>query len=70
MEVFHCDAPADVSFPLWSGPCGADDAPPQLAKCKKVLAAWAIGAGPFQYPEVSKWAVTVTGREQEACFPL
>ncbi|TRY63859.1 hypothetical protein TCAL_11840 [Tigriopus californicus] len=57
MEVFHCDAPPDEEFPLWQGPCGADDAPPQLQKCKKVLAAWAIGAGPFTYPENAGLAI-------------
>eukprot|EP00095_Tigriopus_kingsejongensis_P009488 maker-scaffold661_size154698-snap-gene-0.21 protein:Tk09488 transcript:maker-scaffold661_size154698-snap-gene-0.21-mRNA-1 annotation:"tyramine beta-hydroxylase-like" len=51
MEVFHCDAPPDEEFPLWNGPCGDNNAPKQLQKCKKVLAAWAIGAGPFTYPE-------------------
>ena len=39
-------------FPLWAGPCGSDDAPSKLSQCKKVLAAWAIGAGPFTYPKV------------------
>ena len=39
-------------FPLWAGPCGSDDAPAKLGQCKKVLAAWAIGAGPFVYPKV------------------
>ena len=39
-------------FPLWSGPCGSEDAPSKLNQCKKVLAAWAIGAGPFIYPKV------------------
>ena len=52
MEVFHCSAPPTEVFPSWAGPCGSDDAPQQLKKCKKVLAAWAIGAGPFRYPEV------------------
>ena len=52
MEVFHCDGAPDEEFPLWSGPCGSDDAPEMLKRCKKVLAAWAIGAGPFYYPEV------------------
>ena len=52
MEVFHCNGPADERFPMWSGPCGSDTAPKELLKCKKVLAAWAIGAGPFTYPEV------------------
>ena len=35
-----------------AGPCGSDDAPEKLKRCKKVLAAWAMGAGPFHYPEV------------------
>ena len=41
-------------FPMWAGPCGSDDAPAKLSQCKKVLAAWAIGAGPFTYPKVFK----------------
>lgn len=57
MEVFHCSAPVDTEFPLWSGPCGSDSAPSVLGQCKKVLAAWAIGAGPFQYPEEAGLAV-------------
>lgn len=36
---------------MWAGPCGSDEAPPKLVQCKKVLAAWAMGAGPFTYPE-------------------
>ena len=52
MEVFHCTSDdANVEFPLWSGPCGSDEAPEKLVQCKKVLAAWAIGAGPFTYPQ-------------------
>ena len=39
-------------FPIWEGPCGSDDAPEKLSQCKRVLAAWAIGAGPFVYPKV------------------
>lgn len=54
MEVFHCEGPPDEDFPLWSGPCSSDDAPEELKRCKKVLAAWAIGAGPFVYPQVLK----------------
>jgi hypothetical protein len=55
MEVFHCvpDGEKDT-FPMWEGPCGSEDAPSKLSRCKKVLAAWAIGAGPFVYPEASK----------------
>ena len=55
MEVFHCvptNDDDDQEFPIWQGPCGSDDAPEKLKRCKKVLAAWAIGAGPFTYPKV------------------
>ena len=59
MEVFHCDSTSSSSknsvleeFPIWEGPCGSDDAPEKLSQCKRVLAAWAIGAGPFVYPKV------------------
>ena len=54
MEVFHCvpnDQESIEEFPIWSGPCGSEDAPEKLVQCKKVLAAWAIGAGPFTYPK-------------------
>ena len=46
---------ASEEFPVWAGPCGSDDAPPKLGQCKKVPAAWAIGAGPFTYPKV--WVI-------------
>ena len=64
MEIFHCDSNDGENneedkdenglekFPIWSGPCGSDDAPEKLGQCKKVLAAWAMGAGPFIYPKV------------------
>ena len=61
MEVFHCDSTSSSSknsvleeFPIWDGPCGSDDAPEKLSQCKRVLAAWAIGAGPFVYPKVCR----------------
>lgn len=60
MEVFHCtplSSDSDQSFPLWAGPCGSDSAPAKLTQCKKVLAAWAIGAGPFTYPEEAGLAI-------------
>ena len=54
MEVFHCVPDEsdgnDAEFPIWSGPCGSESAPEKLNQCKKVLAAWALGAGPFTYP--------------------
>lgn len=44
MEVFHCVSnEGDEEFPIWSGPCGTQDAPQKLGQCKKVLAAWALG---------------------------
>ncbi|XP_026479444.1 tyramine beta-hydroxylase-like, partial [Ctenocephalides felis] len=51
MEVFHCEAPPDQDIPLYVGPCQADDRPAETQVCKKVIAAWAMGAGPFVYPE-------------------
>ncbi|XP_044766667.1 tyramine beta-hydroxylase [Coccinella septempunctata] len=51
MEVFHCFAPANVEIPLYDGSCFASERPPETNVCKRVLAAWAMGAGPFTYPE-------------------
>ena len=56
MEVFHCPPSSDPP-PLWSGSCDDPEAPPQLTQCKKVLAAWAIGAGPFTYPPEAGLAI-------------
>ena len=56
MEVFHCP-PAPEPPPLWSGRCDDPEAPSQLSQCKKVLAAWAIGAGPFSYPPETGLAI-------------
>lgn len=52
MELFHCEAAAEDEIPLYRGPCDAADRPPATQVCKKVLAAWAMGATPFYYPEV------------------
>ncbi|XP_048507699.1 tyramine beta-hydroxylase isoform X2 [Athalia rosae] len=51
MEVFHCAGPADRSIPLYSGPCDHADRPKETQVCQKVLAAWAMGADAFVYPE-------------------
>ncbi|XP_050300563.1 tyramine beta-hydroxylase [Anthonomus grandis grandis] len=51
MELFHCEANANDVIPLYSGPCDAKDRPPKTQICKRVLAAWAMGALPFTYPE-------------------
>lgn len=53
MEVFHCESPSpDEVIPLYSGPCDSPDRPEATRVCKRVIAAWAFGAGPFVYPPV------------------
>ncbi|GLG99738.1 Tyramine beta-hydroxylase [Gryllus bimaculatus] len=51
MEVFHCEAPAGEAVPAYDGPCFAAERPAPTQVCKRVLAAWAMGALPFSYPE-------------------
>ncbi|XP_045463674.1 tyramine beta-hydroxylase isoform X2 [Harmonia axyridis] len=51
MEVFHCLAPANDQIPLYEGSCFSVERPAGTQVCKRVLAAWAMGAGPFTYPE-------------------
>nr|CAD7196176.1 unnamed protein product [Timema douglasi] len=51
MEVFHCVAPPDQNIPEYKGPCFAPQRPETTQVCKRVLAAWAMGAPPFVYPE-------------------
>ncbi|XP_068083155.1 tyramine beta-hydroxylase [Anabrus simplex] len=51
MEVFHCEAPVDEEIPTYKGNCFAPDRPKSTQVCKRVLAAWAMGALPFVYPE-------------------
>ncbi|RLW00370.1 hypothetical protein DV515_00008764 [Chloebia gouldiae] len=50
MEVFQCAAHFD-SFPLYNGPCDSKMKPERLNYCRHVLAAWAMGAQAFYYPE-------------------
>ncbi|XP_039288853.1 dopamine beta-hydroxylase [Nilaparvata lugens] len=50
MEIFHCVTDAEEKIPLYSGPCTAPNRPPATQVCKKVIAAWAMGATPFSYP--------------------
>lgn len=52
MEVFHCIAPVNEEIPLYIGSCFAPERPKSTQVCKRVLAAWAMGANPFTYPEV------------------
>ncbi|XP_069465731.1 dopamine beta-hydroxylase [Ambystoma mexicanum] len=50
MEVFQCAANFDT-FPNYNGPCDSKMKPERLNYCRHVLAAWAMGAKPFYYPE-------------------
>lgn len=45
MEVFHCEVPVEAVLPDWNGPCVDKARPPALDACKRVIAAWAMGAG-------------------------
>uniref|UniRef100_A0A8C5LH31 Dopamine beta-hydroxylase n=1 Tax=Jaculus jaculus TaxID=51337 RepID=A0A8C5LH31_JACJA len=49
MEVFQCTA--ELDNPDFSGPCDSKMKPDRLNYCRHVLAAWALGAKPFYYPE-------------------
>ncbi|XP_011493800.1 PREDICTED: tyramine beta-hydroxylase [Ceratosolen solmsi marchali] len=51
MEIFHCIGPANLEIPMYNGPCDASTRPERTQVCKKVLAAWAMGADAFVYPE-------------------
>ncbi|XP_063000713.1 dopamine beta-hydroxylase [Elgaria multicarinata webbii] len=50
MEVFQCAAQFKT-FPRYSGPCDSKMKPERLNYCRHVLAAWAMGAQAFYYPE-------------------
>ncbi|KAM8802416.1 dopamine beta-hydroxylase [Rhynchonycteris naso] len=50
MEVFQCAAEFE-SFPRFSGPCESKMKPNRVNYCRHVLAAWALGAKAFYYPE-------------------
>ncbi|XP_055615641.1 tyramine beta-hydroxylase [Toxorhynchites rutilus septentrionalis] len=48
MEVFQCVADPSHEIPLYEGSCA--DMPQEAKVCSKVMALWAMGAGPFTYP--------------------
>ncbi|KAM4696017.1 dopamine beta-hydroxylase [Rhinophrynus dorsalis] len=50
IEVFQCAEEYDF-VPHYSGPCDSKMKPRRLNYCRHVLAAWAMGAKPFYYPE-------------------
>lgn len=51
MEVFHCEAPADVAIPEYTGDC--DFLPAEAKVCSKVITLWAMGASTFTYPPMA-----------------
>ena len=52
MELFHCELNDNIQPqpPLWNGKCTDPSMPPELKTCKRVIAAWAMGAPPMIYP--------------------
>ena len=44
MEVFHCEVESNEIIRYYSGPGQAEGKPPELAACRKVIGAWAMGA--------------------------
>ncbi|XP_062538904.1 tyramine beta-hydroxylase [Armigeres subalbatus] len=48
MEVFQCVVDPGVKIPLYEGNCA--QMPAEAKICNKVMALWAMGAGPFTYP--------------------
>ncbi|OCT65271.1 dopamine beta-hydroxylase [Xenopus laevis] len=50
IEVFQC-ATSYYSIPRYNGPCDSKMKPQSLNSCRHVLAAWAMGAKAFYYPE-------------------
>ncbi|XP_077324317.1 dopamine beta-hydroxylase [Lithobates pipiens] len=50
IEVFQCSEDYDT-IPHYSGPCDSKMKPEKLNHCRHVLAAWAMGAKPFYYPQ-------------------
>lgn len=51
MEIFHCEVAADEVLPEYSGSCFAKNKPAILENCKRVIAAWAMGAGVSYHKE-------------------
>ncbi|KAI4452995.1 dopamine beta hydroxylase related [Holotrichia oblita] len=67
MEVFHCIAPANTEIPLYVGSCFSSEKDLESTQvCKRVLAAWAMGATMFMYPELTKKLYPL----QEAGLPI
>ena len=50
MELFHCEVDVSLDLPAYDGPCSSPSRPKSLDPCKRVIAAWAMGAEPLIYP--------------------
>lgn len=51
MELFHCFFDPREDMKSYDGPCKSEEKPAGLTQCRKVIAAWAMGAGRFVYPD-------------------
>lgn len=51
MELFHCFFSPRDDMKNYDGPCKSEEKPAGLTQCRKVIAAWAMGAGRFVYPD-------------------
>ncbi|XP_033208226.1 tyramine beta-hydroxylase isoform X2 [Belonocnema kinseyi] len=70
MEVFHCAGPGDLEIPSFNGPCDSPDRPQKTQICKKVLAAWAMGADEFVYPEHAGLSIGGAGFNQQVMLEV
>lgn len=50
MELFHCVSDPRADMISYNGPCNSESKPDGLVQCRKVIAAWAMGADRFVYP--------------------
>lgn len=50
MELFHCVFDPPLEMTSFSDVCTSETKPLGLRQCRKVVAAWAMGAEPFIYP--------------------
>ena len=53
MELFVCMSDPDDSMKTYNGPCKSENKPKGLEQCRKVIAAWAMGAAKFVYPDIA-----------------
>ena len=51
MELFHCITDPSEDMKSYNGECTSESKPKGLVQCRKVIAAWAMGASRFVYPD-------------------